>query len=299
MTPLTDSDVRSIVAEERRRIAAAFIRLSMYAKYTSAQQAIFEAVAREICADIKEPPCKPLPSSFLLPFSPSAPASPTSSPTGEPSPESSVGSGGTAGTDNPSGCSTSAVPAAATSSADPLPGEPVMPKFSPVFRFLDPTALVITLATGSEWQNDYRTFTRTLLAEKDRRIAELEGELLRVRTTGHAAAHELDNIAVESGIGHSPKPGTVAEHVRQQARRIAELEAGVGKTAPAWTKWARWYEDKDGRGHYESLDRERFWLHSANRWHRQSNCDIGAYAGTLIVAEARAHPPTVPPPEGV
>lgn len=43
----------------------------------------------------------------------------------------------------------------------------------------------------------------------------LSDELLRVRTTEHAAAHELDNIAIELGLGHSPKAGVVAEYVRK------------------------------------------------------------------------------------
>lgn len=49
------------------------------------------------------------------------------------------------------------------------------------------------------------------LAEAEKVIASLNAELHRVRTTQHGAAHELDNIAVESGLGHSPKPGTVAD----------------------------------------------------------------------------------------
>ena len=47
-----------------------------------------------------------------------------------------------------------------------------------------------------------------------RELASTREELHRVRTTGHGAAHELDNIAVELGLGHSPKPGAVAEKVR-------------------------------------------------------------------------------------
>lgn len=47
------------------------------------------------------------------------------------------------------------------------------------------------------------------------RLRERDAELLRVRTLGHAAAHELDNIAVELGLGHSPRPGAVADAVRE------------------------------------------------------------------------------------
>lgn len=52
----------------------------------------------------------------------------------------------------------------------------------------------------------------------ERLVAEnrtLSEELLRVRTRGHGAAHELDNIAVEAGLGHSPAPGVVADYVRR------------------------------------------------------------------------------------
>ena len=64
---------------------------------------------------------------------------------------------------------------------------------------------------------------RTTVADRDARIATLEAELLRVRTTGHGAAHELDNIAVECGLGHSPKPGDVAAHVRQLREAVRVL----------------------------------------------------------------------------
>lgn len=49
------------------------------------------------------------------------------------------------------------------------------------------------------------------LAAENRTLSE---ELLRVRTKGHGAAHELDNIAVEAGLGYSPAPGVVADYVR-------------------------------------------------------------------------------------
>lgn len=63
-----------------------------------------------------------------------------------------------------------------------------------------------------------------------------EAELLRVRTTGHAAAHELDNIAIECGLGHSPKPGTVAAHVREM-KKLAELYP------LAWEECKKWREE--------------------------------------------------------
>lgn len=59
--------------------------------------------------------------------------------------------------------------------------------------------------------------------EQHTRIATLEAELLRVRTTGHAAAHEIDNIAVECGLGHSPKPGDVAAHIRKLREAVEVL----------------------------------------------------------------------------
>lgn len=66
-------------------------------------------------------------------------------------------------------------------------------------------------------------------------ISALEAELLRVRTTAHGAAHELDNIAVELGLGHSPKPTVVAEEVRKMRERIATLESTMG-TLRQWTR---------------------------------------------------------------
>lgn len=58
-------------------------------------------------------------------------------------------------------------------------------------------------------------------------MRELEAELLRVRTAGHGAAHELDNIAVEAGIGHSPRPGVVAAYVRGLKEAGNELSERV------------------------------------------------------------------------
>jgi hypothetical protein len=82
-------------------------------------------------------------------------------------------------------------------------------------------------------------------------VAELEAELLRVRTTGHAAAHELDNIAIECGLGHSPQPGTVAAHVREM-KKLAELyplaweecqwwRGLLGEIDPPGTNSTGWY----------------------------------------------------------
>lgn len=68
--------------------------------------------------------------------------------------------------------------------------------------------------------------------------ATLNAELLRVRTTGHGAAHELDNIAVESGLGHSPKPGEVAEYVRRlRAIEAAAKAAGLIDEHGKVRKW--------------------------------------------------------------
>ena len=70
----------------------------------------------------------------------------------------------------------------------------------------------------------------TRLAEVERErdeamvtVTERDTELLRVRTTGHAAAHELDNIAVECGMGHSPASGDVAKQIRTLTRQVKVL----------------------------------------------------------------------------
>lgn len=60
-------------------------------------------------------------------------------------------------------------------------------------------------------------------------LAERDAELLRVRTAQHGAAHELDNIAVECGLGHSPKPGDVAAHVRTLTAQLAEARERAAK----------------------------------------------------------------------
>lgn len=59
-------------------------------------------------------------------------------------------------------------------------------------------------------------------------VKELEAELLRVRTTGHAAAHHLDNMAIEQGFGAALPPMAIADAVR---RKIAALESEL---APIW-----------------------------------------------------------------
>lgn len=63
-----------------------------------------------------------------------------------------------------------------------------------------------------------------MLTHKNKILTE---ELLRVRTTQAAAAHELDNIAIELGLGHSPKPLQVQEKVRAMAKLIKELQEEV------------------------------------------------------------------------
>lgn len=68
------------------------------------------------------------------------------------------------------------------------------------------------------------TDLRAQLAAALARAESAEAELLRVRTTGHGAAHELDNIAIECGLGHSPKPGVVAAHVRAMKDRAEKAE---------------------------------------------------------------------------
>ena len=68
------------------------------------------------------------------------------------------------------------------------------------------------------------------------RARDLEAELLRVRTVGHGAAHELDNIAVELGLGHSPQAGVVAAEVRRlkaAEQRVVELEAALAEKEQA------------------------------------------------------------------
>lgn len=46
----------------------------------------------------------------------------------------------------------------------------------------------------------------------------LEAELLRVRTTAHGAAHQLDNIAVEQGWGAGLPPLEIANRIRARLR---------------------------------------------------------------------------------
>lgn len=49
----------------------------------------------------------------------------------------------------------------------------------------------------------------------------LEEELLRVRTTAHGAAHQLDNIAVEQGWGAGLPPLEIANRIRARLRETA------------------------------------------------------------------------------
>jgi hypothetical protein len=58
---------------------------------------------------------------------------------------------------------------------------------------------------------------RSLTADRDRlagEVAKAEAELYRVRTECTAAAHQLDNLAIESGFGHSLQPEVIAEKLR-------------------------------------------------------------------------------------
>lgn len=68
-------------------------------------------------------------------------------------------------------------------------------------------------ATAHVQQTVKDGYTTTYRRQLDT-IKTLNEELLRIRTTNHGAAHELDNMAIELGLGHSPKPGAVAEAVR-------------------------------------------------------------------------------------
>ena len=56
----------------------------------------------------------------------------------------------------------------------------------------------------------------------------------------NGTAHELDNIAVECGLGHSPKPGDVAAYVRElrEAVRVlgTEVEAWRNKDKAMWNE---------------------------------------------------------------
>lgn len=81
--------------------------------------------------------------------------------------------------------------------------------------------------TPIQWEVSRRHYVNRVndaINQRDSHIAALEAELLRVRTTGHGAAHELDNIAVECGLGHSPKPGEVAAHIRQLREAVRVLK---------------------------------------------------------------------------
>jgi len=71
-------------------------------------------------------------------------------------------------------------------------------------------------------------------------------------------------------------------------------ENGAGEVKePEWTAYARWFE-KDGCGHYESLDRAWWWSFDVRGWlwNLDSVAD-GKYAAAID--QARSSPPTFPP----
>lgn len=84
-------------------------------------------------------------------------------------------------------------------------------------------------AFGDQSPGDVKAQLAAAIARADA----LEAELLRVRTTGHGAAHELDNIAIECGLGHSPKPGVVTANVRAMREREASAEELVSRLESA------------------------------------------------------------------
>lgn len=98
------------------------------------------------------------------------------------------------------------------------------------------------------------------IAELKRRVAELEEELLRVRTTSHAAAHHLDNIAIEQGFGAGLQPMVIADAVR---RKVAELESDN----------ARLHQALDDYGGHKP------WCISHDERHDKS-CTCGFYAAS-------------------
>lgn len=96
---------------------------------------------------------------------------------------------------------------------------------------------------GGEYGKGRATGIRETLASLTAATARaemLDAELLRVRTTGHEAAHELDNIAVECGLSHSPKPGDVSAHVRVMKTLYAKA----------------WEECKEWRRRYDAAQRK-------------------------------------------
>ena len=95
---------------------------------------------------------------------------------------------------------------------------------------LDPNGVVVYECITATRANRFVNELNQLLRDKQT----LNDELLRVRTAGHGAAHELDNIAIECGLGHSPKAGVVAEHVRQLLRDVRVLQEVV-KECERWS----------------------------------------------------------------
>ena len=82
-----------------------------------------------------------------------------------------------------------------------------------------------------------RDAANVALAAAEQRVRDIEAELLRVRTTGHGAAHELDNIAIELGLGHSPQAGVVAAEVRRMKgneQRVAALTTAIDTVLKRW-----------------------------------------------------------------
>jgi len=72
--------------------------------------------------------------------------------------------------------------------------------------------------------------------EKQKTINILSEELLRVRTQQSAAAHQLDNLCIELGYGHSISPYDAASLIRNEIndnrKQINEYKRQLGLTIP-------------------------------------------------------------------
>lgn len=136
------------------------------------------------------------------------------------------------------------------------------------------------------------------------RIAALEAELLRVRTTGHGAAHELDNIAVECGLGHSPKPGEVAAHVRQLREASSEFMKEHNALCDGLNKLidehGGWDEDLETyEAHFRKIiaaEREAVERYRNSINHIRQFFDTLSPQEVVNVCHAATHPGTKPPP---
>lgn len=70
---------------------------------------------------------------------------------------------------------------------------------------------------GEPWVPVDTGVLRALIHQRDtarEQVRERDAELLRVRTTGHGAAHAIDNLAIELGMGANVEPIEIARRIR-------------------------------------------------------------------------------------